>query len=119
VSIEPDREVLDLARGLKGEVVLSLLTNNGPLLKESFHRAFPEAAEIFGRHAHFSCEFAACKPDPLVFQRLVEHLGVDPSTTLFIDDNASYIDGAIEAGLQAHHFQSAASLRSELAGLSG
>jgi putative hydrolase of the HAD superfamily len=46
VSIEPDRETLDLARGLKGEVTLSLLTNNGPLLKESFDRVFPEAAEI-------------------------------------------------------------------------
>ncbi len=111
VSIEPDREMLDLARGLKGEVTLSLLTNNGPLLKESFDRVFPEAAEIFGEHAHFSCEFAACKPDPLVFRRLVEHLGVDPATTLFIDDNASYVAGAREAGLQAHHFQSAAALK--------
>jgi putative hydrolase of the HAD superfamily len=121
-SIEPDREVLDIARRLKGNVTLSMLTNNGPLLQESFHRVFPEAAEIFGEHAHFSCEFEACKPDPRVFRRLVEHLRVDPATTLFIDDNASYIGGAIEAGLQTHHFQSAARLREalgELAGYSG
>jgi len=113
-SIEPDYEVLDIARRLKGSVTLSLLTNNGPLLQESFHRVFPEAADIFGEHAHFSCEFAACKPDPLVFRRLVKHLGVDPSTTLFIDDNASYVGGAIEAGLLAHQFQSAARLREVL-----
>lgn len=116
VSIEPDHEVLDLARRLKGEVTLSMLTNNGPLLKESFHRVFPEAAEIFGEHAHFSCEFGTCKPDPIVFRRLVEHLNADPATTLFIDDNASYIGGAVEAGLQAHHFQSAAQLRRTILG---
>lgn len=114
VSVEPDPEVLDMARRLKGRVVLSTLTNNGPLLRKHFGRVFPEAAEIFGEHAHFSCEFQTCKPDPRVFQRLVEHLGVDPGTTLFIDDSPSYVQGATEAGLRAHRFESAAGLRKVL-----
>lgn len=114
ISIEPDHAVLDLARAVKRNAVIALLTNNGPLLKESIERVFPEVVEIFGEHAHFSCEFATCKPDPLVFERITGHLGVDPRETLFIDDTASYIEGAMRAGLMTHHFQSAQRLRAEL-----
>lgn len=111
ISIEPDHEVLDMARRVKRNAALSLLTNNGPLLKESIDKVFPEVAEIFGDHAHFSCEFDTCKPDPQVFLRLTDHLRAKPGETLFIDDTASYIEGAQAAGLMTHHFQSASKLR--------
>lgn len=114
ISIEPDREVLEMARRVKRNATLALLTNNGPLLKESIGRVFPEVAEIFGEHAHFSCEFATCKPDPRVFLRLLDRLQADPGKTLFIDDTASYIQGATTAGLMTHHFRSASRLRAEL-----
>lgn len=94
--------------------LLSLLTNNGPLLKESIHRVFPEVAEVFAERAHFSFEFGPCKPDPRVFLRLLDRLGVDPREALFIDDTASYIEGATKAGLLTHHFQSASQLRAAL-----
>ncbi len=113
-SIEPDREVLDLARAVKRNAVVALLSNNGPLLKESIDRVFPEVAEIFAERAHFSCEFGTCKPDPVVFERVIRRLEVDPGKTLFIDDTASYIEGAMRAGLMTHHFQSAPRLRDEL-----
>jgi len=111
ISMEADREVLDMARRVKGNATLALLTNNGPLLKESIGSVFPEVAEIFGERAHFSYEFGTCKPDPRVFLRLTECLRVDPGESLFIDDTASYIEGAKTAGLLTHHFQSASRLR--------
>jgi putative hydrolase of the HAD superfamily len=114
ISIEPNHEVLDMARRVKRNATLALLTNNGPLLKESIDRVFPEVAQIFGERAHFSCEFDTCKPDPLVFRRITGRLEVDPGETLFIDDTASYIEGATTAGLMTHHFQSASRLRVEL-----
>ena len=113
-SVEPDREVLDIARRLAPRVLLATLTNNGPLLKAHFDRVFPEAAQIFGEHAHFSCEFGTCKPDPEVFRRLVERLGVTPAEAFFIDDSPSYVGGAREAGLAGHCFESAAGLRQAL-----
>jgi putative hydrolase of the HAD superfamily len=111
ISIEPDHEVLGMARRVKRNATLALLTNNGPLLKESIDRVFPEVAEIFGERAHFSCEFDTCKPDPQVFLRLTDRLQVSPGETLFIDDTASYIEGATTAGLMTHHFRSASRLR--------
>jgi glucose-1-phosphatase len=114
ISIEPDREVLDMARRVKRTAQVALLTNNGPLLEEAIARVFPEIAEIFGAHAHFSCEFGVCKPDPRVFLRLVDGLRVEPEETLFIDDTETYIQGAATAGLLTHHFRSARRLRLEL-----
>lgn len=111
VSIEPDHEVLDMARRVGRNATLSLLTNNGPLLRESIHQVFPQVAEIFAERAHFSYQFATAKPDPLVFTRLLDHLGAEAGKTLFIDDTAAYIQGAKAAGLMTHHFQSAAQLR--------
>jgi len=114
IAIEPDREVLELARRVKRAANIALLTNNGPLLQESIARVFPEIEEIFGAHAHFSCEFGVCKPDPRVFLRLVDGLRVAPGEALFIDDNAAYIHGAATAGLRTHRFRSAPQLRLEL-----
>ena len=114
ISMEPYQEVLDMARRVKRNATVSLLTNNGPLLMESIHEVFPEVVEIFAEHAHFSCEFNTCKPDPQVFLRLTEHLRAEPGETLFIDDTASYIEGAKQAGLLTHHFRSAPELRATL-----
>ena len=114
ISMEPDQEVLDMARRVKSNAILSLLTNNGPLLKESIHRVFPQVAEVFAERAHFSFEFGVCKPDPRVFLRLLDHLQVNGGEALFIDDTASYIEGATKAGLLTHHFQSASQLRAVL-----
>ena len=111
ISIEPDEQVLIMAQQVKERATLVLLTNNGPLLKESIGDVFPEIVEIFGKRAYFSCEFGTAKPDPRVFVRLLERLHVGPQETLFIDDTEAYIAGATEAGLLNHHFRMASELR--------
>jgi putative hydrolase of the HAD superfamily len=111
ISMEPDVQVLNMARQIKQRAMLALLSNNGPLLKESIDTVFPELVEIFGKRAYFSYEFAAAKPDPRVFVGLLERLQVKPQETLFIDDTETYIKGATKAGLRTHHFRSASELR--------
>ena len=111
ISMEPDEQVLNMARQVKQRAILALLSNNGPLLKESIDAVFPELVEIFGKRVYFSYEFAAAKPDPRVFVRLLERLQVEPRETLFIDDTETYIKGAAMAGLRTHHFRSASELR--------
>jgi len=45
---------------------------------------------------------------------LLDRCGVRPSAAVFIDDDTEYIEGALTAGLQAIHYQSAAQLRTAL-----
>ena len=118
VAMEPNPQVLDMARQVEQRATLAMLTHNGPLLKASIGEVFPEVVEIFGERAYFSYEFETAKPEPDVFLRVVERLRVRPEETLFIDDTGSYVQGAAKAGLLTHHFESAAKLRETLASYS-
>ncbi|MBA3654882.1 MAG: HAD family phosphatase [Actinobacteria bacterium] len=64
-----------------------------------------------------SSEVGVTKPDVRIFETLCRRYGLEPAATLFIDDNAPNVDGARAAGLQAHHYRSAATLREELVSL--
>jgi HAD superfamily hydrolase (TIGR01509 family) len=112
-SIVPWPETLALIRAVAAHKRVALFTNNGPLMKEGFDEVFPEAAAIFGQSCYFSYEFKTKKPDPESYRRLVGQLGLDPATVWFTDDKKSNVDGARIAGLQVHHFTSAAALRRE------
>jgi putative hydrolase of the HAD superfamily len=102
--------VLAIARNLAKQTKVAILTNNGPLLKEGFAQVFPQAAGIFGRNVFFSCEFKMIKPDPALFLAITERLGVPPALALFSDDSERHVAGARQAGLQAHHFETAEGL---------
>lgn len=54
------------------------------------------------------------KPDRAIFDLLVSRYGLDPSTTLFVDDRDDNVDGALRAGWQAVRFESVPQLRAEL-----
>lgn len=54
------------------------------------------------------------KPFPEFFQILFDRHRVDPSTSLFIDDNVANVSGGADVGLHVIHFQSPEQLRSEL-----
>ncbi len=100
----PDHAMLALVRRLQQQLPIAMLTNNGPLLQECLGEVFPEAAEIFGDRAFFSCQFSSSKEEPDIFYAILKTLGGQPETTLFIDDSQTYIASARSAGLLTHHY---------------
>ncbi|MFZ0091360.1 MAG: HAD family phosphatase [Solirubrobacteraceae bacterium] len=56
------------------------------------------------------------KPDPVIFERLLERFGLPPETTVMIDDNADNVCAAGSLGMQVVKFESPEQLRSWLAG---
>lgn len=54
------------------------------------------------------------KPFPEFYNILFERYGVDPATSLFIDDNIKNIEGARAVGLTTIHFQTPAQVKQEL-----
>jgi HAD superfamily hydrolase (TIGR01509 family) len=103
-AMTPNLDVLRLAAETATRSRIVLHTNNGPLLKETLGEVFPEAAAVFGNERYFSYEFAAKKPDPLSYTRLLDRLGVKPGEAWFIDDKPINVEGALAVGLKAHHF---------------
>ena len=54
------------------------------------------------------------KPDPDIFHLLIERYGVDPETTVFIDDAADNVAAAHALGFRAIRFVDALTLRADL-----
>lgn len=54
------------------------------------------------------------KPEPAIFTRLLERFGLDPATTLMIDDTKENLEAANKVGIQTALFRSSGQLRAEL-----
>ncbi len=61
---------------------------------------------------YLSYEVGKRKPEARIFQQVIDENGLDPATTLFIDDSPQHIIGAREVGLQAHHLTDEQDIRS-------
>lgn len=107
-------EVWAMAQAVGQRLELGLLTNNGVLMAERLPDIVPELFPLFAGRAFASAQFGARKPDSSVYLACLARLGVPAAATLFVDDNADNVEGARQAGLQAHHFQTAAGLQHAL-----
>lgn len=58
-----------------------------------------------------SYQIKMLKPDPAIFHKAADILGIDPGQTLFIDDSLPNVEGAKKAGMEAYHFTSPADLK--------
>jgi putative hydrolase of the HAD superfamily len=61
-----------------------------------------------------SCEVGAAKPEPAIYQRLLDDFGLEPADTVFIDDMRVNLDGAAEFGMATVLFTDVARCRNEL-----
>ena len=57
------------------------------------------------------------KPDPRMYELLLERFAIDPQRAVYIDDVAANVDAARPFGIHAIHFTTPAALRAELVGL--
>jgi 2-haloacid dehalogenase len=99
----------DLVRSLKAAgVPLYLLTNMPSDVFHARRERYDVLREFDG--AVVSGEEGVLKPSAEIFEILVSRFGLDPASTLFIDDSEINVRGARAVGLQAHHFVDAATL---------
>lgn len=61
-----------------------------------------------------SGEIGLIKPDRAIYQRHAADFGLEPAASLFIDDSAKNVQGAIDAGWQAVLFEGADKLEADL-----
>lgn len=64
-----------------------------------------------------SGEVGIIKPDPRIYELLIERFGIDPHNTVYIDDVAANVAAARPFGIHGVHFTTPAALREELVGL--
>ena len=109
-AIEPTVAVLDELRGT-GMRLFALTNWSG--------ETFPLARPRFPFLEWFdgivvSGDERLIKPDPQLFRVLIERYGVEPETTVFIDDSADNVAAARDLGFMALRFVDAPTLRADL-----
>lgn len=82
---------------------------------ENFHEA-ARSAPVIDRleDVLVSGREGVAKPDPAIYNLLIERFDLEPARTVFIDDTIVNVEAAARAGLVALHFTDAATLRDEL-----
>lgn len=70
-------------------------------LEKEFYNRFVSCFE----KVYFSFEVGMRKPDEAIFRFVLEENNLNPSTTLFVDDNLENIESAKKVGLQTWHLQ--------------
>ena len=126
IAAFPDRFPETLGGAIEGTVaLLEELRRAGTRLLALTNwssETFPVARDTFGFLEHFegivvSGEEGVGKPDPALFQILLERYALVPHQTVFIDDSAANVSAAAELGLVALRFSDPGGLRADLSRL--
>ncbi|KRO39332.1 MAG: HAD-IA family hydrolase [Microbacteriaceae bacterium] len=97
-------EVVTAVKFARKHGQVTLLTNNGMLIGEELPAVAPHLVPFFGEHMFATAHYGARKPDPLVFQRVLERYGAEGSDTFFVDDTPDNLRGASELGITTQWF---------------
>jgi putative hydrolase of the HAD superfamily len=103
-ALEPNPPMIDLMRELKGRGLrMALLTNNVREWEPLWRSMVPidELFELVVDSAFVSCR----KPEPRIYEILLERLCVAADRCLFVDDVEVTCDAARELGMTAVHFR--------------
>ena len=102
LDIAPER--LSLLKTLKSNYTLYLLSNTNGIHLEYINTKFPlygvtSFEDIFDKE-YYSHKVGLRKPNTDIFEYVLEDQNMDPSETLFFDDNEENIEGAKSLGIQ-------------------
>ncbi|WP_461033121.1 HAD family hydrolase [Streptomyces mayteni] len=96
---------------------VALLTNNAREWEPRWRATLP-VDELFDLVVDSSVERIR-KPDPEIYRRLLERLGAEPSSCLFVDDTEENLVPARELGMHTVHFDHTSQAVKEIAALLG
>jgi glucose-1-phosphatase len=116
-AVSPIAASLELLQHLRPGVSCAVLTNNNKLIQRHFARLYPQIGALVAGRSFVSAEFGARKPDPEVYRRCLAAMGASAGQTLFVDDSAANVAGAVEAGLHGLRYVDPPTLERDLAEL--
>ncbi len=101
---------IELLEALKPHKRLFLLSNTNSIHKLAFDDIFQSTCgdrydhldQLFEK-AYYSHHVGDRKPNPSMFQKVIDEQKLDPAKTLFIEDTIRHIKGAKKTGLQTYH----------------
>ena len=103
-ALQPNPPMIELMRELKGRGLRMALLTNNVREWEPLWRAMVPIDEIF--ELVVDSAFVGCrKPEPRIYEIMLDRLGVAAEGCLFVDDVEVNCDAARELGMTAVHFR--------------
>ena len=99
----------------RNNVSLQGLTNMPSSIYPLLRDAYPVLQEF--EHTVVSGDEKLIKPGAQIYEILIARAGLEPASTLFIDDSLHNIEAAQALGMRGHHFLNAEGLKAELVDL--
>ena len=103
-----------LVQHLASRFPLYLLSNTNSLHFDYIQARFAAILQPF-RALILSYQVGSRKPEPAIYQSLIQRVGRPPQEILFLDDKKSFVEAARDQGLAAWQFRSPGEMRQELA----
>ncbi len=111
----PMDEMLALARELKEQTKVYLISNIGPLHWDYLRQTYQLADYCHGMLPSF--EAGAVKPFADIYSEAKDRFGLEPQRTVFVDDKPENVSGARACGWKAFVYESPEHTRNVLLGL--
>jgi putative hydrolase of the HAD superfamily len=86
----------------KSQYKIGLLSNAGKNWLPTLFTA--DQVDLFDEVV-LSYQIGTTKPDPIMYQAIIDRLGVQPNECLFIDDQPHYCEAAKAVGIEAIYYQ--------------
>jgi len=98
-----DEELVKAIRKYKKRYKTGLITNYSEIMREMIENEW-KVNDLFDEII-ISSEVGLVKPDPGIYQLMLDKLGCQPEQAVFIDDRIRNVVGARNAGLKAIYFE--------------
>jgi len=107
-----DEDLLQTISSMRGRYRMGLLSNFSDELRYRIDNVW-KLGEVFDEII-ISCEVGLVKPDPRLFNLMLERLGVKADETVFVDDRIKNIEGAKKLGFHTVFYTEKEQALSEL-----
>lgn len=110
------KERIAVIEEVKKHYTIFLLSNSNEIHYEVYVRdlqlrfGYREFDQLFDK-AYFSFDLHLSKPNPEIFEFVMNQHKLKPEETLFIDDTLEHIEAARKLGLQTYHLQNPVRIR--------
>lgn len=106
---------IELLESLRSSHQLFLLSNTNEIHWRRFNAILKETTgessiDVYFQKAYYSHQVNLRKPDPKIFQLVLEENNLNASETLFLDDNLDNLAGAQSLGISTVHIKNPAQL---------
>ncbi len=101
---------LQILQQLQLHFDMFLLSNTNEIHEEAFNKILKSqtgftSMGVFFDKVYYSHRVGLRKPDPAIFQLLLDQNGLDAEKTLFVDDSPQHIEGAKSVGIKTIYLE--------------